>query len=90
MHMIVILLAGGGSESPDRMALLEDLLWAHADPEVDLEHLRVRRTRNGLEAVALMGGTSEARAQLGARTLLERAGNALAAQGYTVAAPPLG
>ncbi|MDD9377688.1 hypothetical protein M8Z33_13670 [Streptomyces sp. ZAF1911] len=67
------------------MALVEDLLWAHADPDLDLEHIRVRRARNGLEIVALMGGTSGARALHGARSLLDRAHDALVAQGYTVA-----
>ncbi|MFF1409593.1 hypothetical protein ACFVX6_07325 [Streptomyces sp. NPDC058289] len=89
MHMIVIPLVGEGSEGWGRRALVEDLLWAHADPDLGLEHIRVRPTRDGLEVVALMGGASEARALLGARSLLNRAGDALAAQGYAVAAPPL-
>ncbi|MFI5759324.1 hypothetical protein ACIA8F_00030 [Streptomyces sp. NPDC051563] len=87
--MIVTLLAGEGTEGPGNTALVEDLLWAHADPDLNVEHIRVRPARYGLEAVALMGGTSEAGALLGARSLLNRAGLALSAQGYTVAEPAL-
>ncbi|MEV7417932.1 hypothetical protein [Streptomyces sp. NPDC089919] len=88
MHMISALLFGAPDAhgSRRRADLVQDLLWAHSDPEDAVQHIRVRPHPVGLEAVLLLGGRADG-AATAVVALLGRSAAPLSRQGYT-ALPP--
>ncbi|MEU9197297.1 hypothetical protein [Streptomyces hundungensis] len=67
------------------LAVVHDLLWAHAVPADGLEHVTPRRADHGLHVFLFLRAPSDAAALLNARTVLDRSRAPLGALGYSVA-----
>ncbi|MFF5254112.1 hypothetical protein ACFY4K_18985 [Streptomyces leeuwenhoekii] len=77
------------SEVPRRsetLAVVTDLLWAHARPEDGLEHVKPRPTDHGIDLYLFVRAADDLPAIAQMRPLLDRARHAIAAQGYSLAA----
>ncbi|WP_186777272.1 hypothetical protein [Streptomyces salinarius] len=85
----MLLPRSGADAASGDCPVLHDLLWVHATPDVRLEHVRVRPTDTGLEAVLFVRAASDTDAVIGVQHLLDRARGPITAHGYGVAHPPL-
>ncbi|MEU6620217.1 hypothetical protein ABZ926_05455 [Streptomyces litmocidini] len=77
------------SEGPRRaesLAVVTDLLWAHARPEDGLEHVKPRATASGIDLYLFVRAEDDGPAVARMRPLLDRARRSIAAQGYRLAA----
>ncbi|MFF2777518.1 hypothetical protein ACFVU3_21715 [Streptomyces sp. NPDC058052] len=77
-----------GPALPAVLALLSDLIWAHAAPANGLEHVRARASDDGVYVYLFLRAASEAAALDQARALLDGARASLRVHGYRTAAPP--
>ncbi|MFC9815910.1 hypothetical protein ACFVJM_28045 [Streptomyces virginiae] len=69
------------------LAVVTDLIWAHAVPDDGLEHVKPRPTRDGIDVYLFVRATGDDDlAVRRMRSLLDRAGPSIAAQGYVLAA----
>ncbi|MYS44354.1 hypothetical protein HG826_05280 [Streptomyces sp. GMY01] len=90
MRIVSVALQAQGDPAPATgiCPLLHDLLWAHATPDIRMEHVRVRPTAAGLEAVLFVSAASDARARADVQKLIDHVRRPIAAHGYTVLALP--
>ncbi|MFI8368325.1 hypothetical protein [Streptomyces sp. NPDC085466] len=75
--------------TPAVLALLSDLVWAHAAPRNGLEHVRARATDDGVDVYLFLRAPSEDAALDQARAILADARTPLRTHGYTTAPPRL-
>ncbi|GAA1572993.1 hypothetical protein [Streptomyces globosus] len=75
-----------GPEAEGALAVLSDLIWAHARASHGLEHVRARPSDAGVDLYLFLRAASEAAALDQARALLSGARAPLRAHGY--ATPP--
>ncbi|MFE9799968.1 hypothetical protein ACFYP6_13965 [Streptomyces goshikiensis] len=74
--------------APDStLALVSDLIWAHAAPSQGLEHLRARASGEGMDVYLFLRSASEAAALDTACAILAGARSPLVSHGYRAAAP---
>ncbi|MFE9401817.1 hypothetical protein ACFYNY_08580 [Streptomyces sp. NPDC006530] len=66
------------------LAIVHDLLWAHAVPADGLEHVTPRGADDGLHVFLFLRAASDTAALLSARTVLDRSRVPLGALGYAV------
>ncbi|MET8967894.1 hypothetical protein [Streptomyces hydrogenans] len=71
---------------PGVLALLSDLLWAHAATVNGLEHVRATASDDGVDLYLFLRAGSEAAALDQARALLDGARASLRVHGYSTAA----
>ncbi|MFF9341544.1 MULTISPECIES: hypothetical protein [unclassified Streptomyces] len=76
-----------GPASPGALALLTDLVWAHAATTNGLEHVRARASADGADLYLFLRAASEALALDQARAILDGARASLSVHGYSTAAP---
>ncbi|MFF9848088.1 hypothetical protein [Streptomyces litmocidini] len=77
------------SESPRRaetLAVVTDLLWAHARPEDGLEHVKPRVTDSGIDLYLFVRAAGDGPAVAQMRPLFDRVRRSIAAQGYRLTA----
>ncbi|MFE7186954.1 hypothetical protein [Streptomyces erythrochromogenes] len=80
----------GPRQDPDRpgaLALLSDLIWAHAEAAHGLEHVRAKPAGQGVDLYLFLRAVSETAALDQARALLDGARAPLCAHGYRTAEP---
>ncbi|APU40408.1 MULTISPECIES: hypothetical protein [unclassified Streptomyces] len=80
----------GPRQDPDRhgvLALLSDLIWAHAEAAHGLEHVRAKAADHGVDLYLFLRAASEAAALDQANALLSGARAPLRAHGYRTAEP---
>ncbi|MER5726894.1 hypothetical protein ABT084_00835 [Streptomyces sp. NPDC002138] len=84
MHTIRVSLAGPsrGAAQDRVLALVSDLIWAHAAPLLGLEHLRAKASDDGVDVYLFLRADSEAAALAQAHALVERARISLTSHGY--------
>ncbi|MCX5407730.1 hypothetical protein OHA37_28175 [Streptomyces sp. NBC_00335] len=92
MYIVRVLLIDSRPHGAARVAdrppgLLGDLLWAHARPSDRFEHISIRSTGTGLEAVIFLRATSESSALTGVREFFLRVRGPLAAHDYAPVVP---
>ncbi|MFJ7263963.1 hypothetical protein ACIQV2_27800 [Streptomyces globosus] len=73
---------GPGPEAEGALAVLSDLIWAHARASHGLEHVRARPSDAGVDLYLFLRAASEAAALDQARALLSGARAPLRAHGY--------
>ncbi|WP_330298700.1 hypothetical protein [Streptomyces sp. NBC_00503] len=66
------------------LAVVHDLLWAHALPSDGLEHITSRRAEQGLRVFLFLQAPSDAAALLSARAVLDRSRSPLQSLGYVL------
>ncbi|WP_331445455.1 hypothetical protein [Streptomyces xanthochromogenes] len=76
-----------GDASAPVLAIVHDLLWAHAVPADGLEHVTLRPAEHGLYAFFFLRAPSDADALLSTRAVLDRSRSPLASLGYWAAGP---
>ncbi|MET9951466.1 hypothetical protein ABZ135_07935 [Streptomyces sp. NPDC006339] len=79
--------ASGSPHRAETLAVVTDLLWAHALPEDGLEHVKPRSTDCGIDLYLFVRADGDDPAVAQMRPLLDRARRSIAAQGYLVPAP---
>ncbi|MFD7631328.1 hypothetical protein ACFV7Q_35835 [Streptomyces sp. NPDC059851] len=70
------------------LALLSDLIWAHAPTAYGLEHVRTRASDDGVDVYLFLRAASEAAALDQAHAILDGARTALRAHGYSTTNTP--
>ncbi|MGW0367084.1 hypothetical protein [Streptomyces sp. NPDC002990] len=68
------------------LALVSDLIWAHAAPSHGLEHLRVKASDEGIDIYLFLRAPSEVAALDQAHAILTSAHSPLALHGYCATA----
>ncbi|RSS33126.1 hypothetical protein [Streptomyces sp. WAC08241] len=76
----------GAPHRQETLAVVTDLLWAHAVPDDGLEHVRPRRSHDGLDVYLFVRADDRDLALRQAGSLLDRAAPAMAPHGYEL--PP--
>ncbi|MFJ8044015.1 hypothetical protein ACIRBX_26285 [Kitasatospora sp. NPDC096147] len=76
-----------GPAFPAVLALLTDLIWAHAATENGLEHVRARSSDDGVHLYLFLRAASEAAALDQARLILDGARGSLRSHGYNTPVP---
>ncbi|MFJ7955673.1 hypothetical protein ACIQ62_05185 [Streptomyces sp. NPDC096319] len=76
-----------GPAFPTVLAVLSDLIWAHAAAGNGLEHVRAKASDDGVDVYLFLRAASEAAALDQARAILDGARAPLRAHGYSTAAP---
>ncbi|MEU2393704.1 hypothetical protein [Streptomyces sp. NPDC007369] len=69
------------------LALLSDLIWAHAPAAHGLEHVRTKASHDGVDVYLFLRAASEAAALDQAHAILDGARTSLHAHGYSTAPP---
>ncbi|MEU9144315.1 hypothetical protein [Streptomyces sp. NPDC048349] len=81
----------GPRQDPDHrrggLALLSDLIWAHAEAAHGLEHVRAKAADHGVDLYLFVRAATEAAALDQARAILSGARGPLSAHGYRTAEP---
>lgn len=89
MIHISLLRITGGPAPTTHVHTIDAVLWAHASPRHGLEHLRVRSSDRGADAVLFVRAATDQDALHRARSLVDRATSPLRSLGYTTpTAPP--
>ncbi|MFG2341022.1 hypothetical protein [Streptomyces yangpuensis] len=89
MHVVLASLTApsGSACRRETLAVVTDLVWAHAVPDDGLEHVTPRPTRDGIDVYLFVRATGDDDlAVWRMRSLFDRAGPSIAAQGYVLAA----
>ncbi|MGW8358638.1 hypothetical protein [Streptomyces wedmorensis] len=76
----------GASPRQESLAVVTDLLWAHAVPADGLEHVTARFTHDGLDLYLFVRAAADDVALPRRCGLLDRISHAIAAQGYALTA----
>ncbi|MGW0121107.1 hypothetical protein [Streptomyces sp. NPDC003327] len=74
----------GAPPRQETLAVVTDLLWAHAVPADGLEHVKARFTDDGLDLYLFVRAAADDIALPRMRCLLDRVSHAVAAQGYAL------
>ncbi|MEU5217149.1 hypothetical protein AB0G79_13255 [Streptomyces sp. NPDC020807] len=86
MRLVLASLTAPSGDPPrqETLAVLTDLLWAHAVPADGLEHVKARYTHDGLDLYLFVRAPTDDVALPRMRRLLDRVSHAIAAQGYVL------